>query len=555
MSLFNFIAKEAGKHWGASIGFAALSGISNASVLAILAFGIKNAGQLRPGLLVALLVACVLYWGSYRRCVEEATRLVETALYRVRLRLCQQILRANLHQLEQLGSAELYEQIVQQTATLSNGSWNIIIGIQAATFVLFTVVYIAFLSATGLWLVLLFCCLAIFVYRSRSQRLAGMMKDAAASQATVRSRFSDILCGLKEIRFRASRASDLLADHRSAAVGLKYRTIILQVYNHEMFAIALVGILALMSIVIFILPQNLNLSTRSLTELTAAIIFLYNPLNILAVVAPEYGQASAAASSLQRLEQRLSEDSPPQSPSLASPWAGQVATLQLDDLVFHHRDPAEPAAFSLGPISLTLRAGEITFLVGGNGSGKTTLLKLVAALYPPASGAVLADGIAVTAENRTAYQQLFSAVFTDFHLFGALYGLPDATDAQVNARLEEFQLSAVTRYENGKFTNLNLSSGQRKRLAMVVALVEDRPIYLFDEWAAEQDPQFRRYYYEQLLPELRRRGKTVVAISHDDRYFHAADRLIHMESGRLRERVPAGTEASPGSPQPAEGMI
>ena len=86
-------------------------------------------------------------------------------------------------------------------------------------------------------------------------------------------------------------------------------------------------------------------------------------------------------------------------------------------------------------------------------------------------------------------------------------------------------------YADGRFSTLDLSTGQRKRLAMVAALLDDKPIYIFDEWAADQDPGFRRYFYEGLLGELKARGKTVLAVTHDDRYFGVADRVVKRGEG------------------------
>ena len=89
--------------------------------------------------------------------------------------------------------------------------------------------------------------------------------------------------------------------------------------------------------------------------------------------------------------------------------------------------------------------------------------------------------------------------------------------------------------ENGAFTTIDLSAGQRKRAAMLACVLERRPILVLDEWAADQDPHFRRKFYEVILPWLRRQGFTIVAVTHDDRYFHHADRRIHLREGRIVE--------------------
>jgi putative ATP-binding cassette transporter len=158
-------------------------------------------------------------------------------------------------------------------------------------------------------------------------------------------------------------------------------------------------------------------------------------------------------------------------------------------------------------------------------------------LYAPQRGSVSWNGIAITPENVTDYRTKIAAVFADFHLFDRLYGRRDLDPAQVEAALERVQLTGKTRYLNGSFSTLDLSTGQRKRLALAIAMLLDKEVYIFDEIAAEQDPAFRRRIYEEFLPELKRRGKAVLVATHDEKYFHTADVVVHMDEGRLSVKV------------------
>ncbi|HEY9737473.1 MAG TPA: ATP-binding cassette domain-containing protein, partial [Trichocoleus sp.] len=168
------------------------------------------------------------------------------------------------------------------------------------------------------------------------------------------------------------------------------------------------------------------------------------------------------------------------------------------------------------------------------GSGKSTLAKLLVGLYSPEAGKVCLNGSPITDQTREAYRQLFSAVFADFFLFEKLLGIDLADlDGEAQTYLERLQLAHKVRVSQGTLSTLNLSQGQRKRLALLTAYLEDRPIYLFDEWASDQDPYFREIFYHQLLPELKQRGKTVLVISHDDRYFMVADRILKLEYGQV----------------------
>ncbi|WP_221939056.1 ATP-binding cassette domain-containing protein [Mycobacterium sp. KBS0706] len=227
--------------------------------------------------------------------------------------------------------------------------------------------------------------------------------------------------------------------------------------------------------------------------------------------------------------------------------AGAEVTLALEGVTHGYYDEREDEVFTLGPIDLTLRPGEITFLVGGNGSGKTTLAKLVTGLYVPEAGTIRVDGQALAVPGGEAHRQLFSAVFSDFHLFETLLEAAEGSlDDRANTWLRQLHLDHKVAVAGGAFSTRDLSQGQRKRLALVAACLEDRPVMVFDEWAADQDPQFKDVFYREILAELKARRKTVLVITHDDRWFPLADQLVKLDRGQVVERVgPAAAGPAP----------
>jgi len=218
--------------------------------------------------------------------------------------------------------------------------------------------------------------------------------------------------------------------------------------------------------------------------------------------------------------------------------------LEMVNVMHSYHRETEDNHFTLGPINLRFRPGELVFLVGGNGSGKSTLAKIITGLYVPESGEIRLDGKTVTDKNRDDFRQLFSAVFVDFYLFENLLGINARNvDEQAKTYLEQLHLSHKVKVKDGVLSTTAVSQGQRKRLALLTAYLEDRAFYLFDEWAADQDPLFKDVFYTQLLPELKARGKTVLVISHDDKYFYVADRIIKLDYGKLdRSEVANGEE-------------
>jgi putative ATP-binding cassette transporter len=266
---------------------------------------------------------------------------------------------------------------------------------------------------------------------------------------------------------------------------------------------------------------------------TAAILFIIGPLQMVVQAAPVFQRATAALGNLYDLEARLDDALRDRAAAAPKDFRG-FASIHLDHAGFTYRGTGdERNGFAVGPLSLDIQRGETIFIVGGNGSGKTTTLKMLTGLYLPQRGTITVDRELIDSGNVQGYRELFSTVFSDFHLFDRLYGLEGVDEARVAGILDEMGLAAKTRYENGRFTVLNLSTGQRKRLALAVCLLEDREVLVFDEWAADQDPHFRQHFYEDVLRELKARGKTIIAATHDDRYWHVADRVLRLEYGAL----------------------
>jgi putative ATP-binding cassette transporter len=209
-------------------------------------------------------------------------------------------------------------------------------------------------------------------------------------------------------------------------------------------------------------------------------------------------------------------------------------SLELVNVTYPYHKADTDDYFVLGPINLQINRGESVFLVGGNGSGKSTLAKILTGLYSPKSGEVVLDGARICDTNRDWYRQHFSAIFSDFHLFSKLLGVDHPhLDRKAEYYLDKLKLVGKVSVDQGRLSTLKLSQGQRKRLALLTSYLEDRLIYLFDEWAADQDPVFKDLFYTEILPDLKQSDKTVIVISHDDRYFHLADKLVKLEDGKV----------------------
>ncbi|MEM9388545.1 MAG: cyclic peptide export ABC transporter [Pseudomonadota bacterium] len=281
----------------------------------------------------------------------------------------------------------------------------------------------------------------------------------------------------------------------------------------------------------FIVINHTTLTRAELVGVIMVLLYVSGPVGMLLSFVP---QLMSAGISYRKLKQLLSAlPSEGVSDKVIEPMSWQ--TLEFTDVTYVHKDASGEAAFKLGPVSFTLERGSVTFIVGGNGSGKSTLSKLISLHYRPDGGKIHFDSVRVDEQTITTFRQKISVIYSDYYLFAKLLMVRSSkATAKVNHYLKMLELDHKVSFDGSAFSTLKLSDGQRRRLALLVSFIEDSDLYLFDEWAADQDPRFKVVFYTEILPELKARGKAVVVISHDDRYFDVADRLIHMEDGRIR---------------------
>jgi putative ATP-binding cassette transporter len=295
----------------------------------------------------------------------------------------------------------------------------------------------------------------------------------------------------------------------------------------------------LLGAVVFVAPQfSDTLGGAALTKTTTALMFIVGACFGLVQSIPILLNANAAADRIVQLETAMRATVSP-ARLREIPVAKRFDKIEMRKIMFRYVDRHSETSFQIGPIDFTLRPGELVFITGGNGSGKSTFLRVLSGLYPPDSGQIILDGKYIDSDTRDEYRALMSAIFFDYHLFRRLYGVPDPEPGEVNRLLTQFRLNEKTGLSDGEFRTLDLSGGQRRRLALIVSLLEKRPILLLDEWTAEQDPEFRRKFYDELLPDLMKAGATIVVITHDDRYLdelNLAARRIRMDEGRIVEQ-------------------
>jgi len=473
-----------------------------------------------------VLLQLTSYWVAESKTMYLANQVLE----RLVLGLADNLRREELHDFEQRNHSEIH-MIVREAGDISEGAIHSIRLFQSMITVFVLWIYIYSLSNAAGLIFLFIYGLMILIFEVFKQLNIDQFIKIAQTENRLFDIFQNFLYGFKEIKTDYLKNNDLFTNFLVPIIhrirNLRYH---LSFFSSD-FGICINGaIFFLIGTIVFILPSPG--SSRQIMMLIVCIFFIVKPSVIALTSFPRIGQGQAA---LFRLRKFFSDTTKYQEfgESIYDPendLAENFDIMSLRDVNFSYMEPDGSPGFSIGPLNMNLSAGEILFIAGGNGSGKSTLVKVLTGLYLPTKGTITVNNEVV---SQSDYRYLFTAIFSDFHLFDALYGVENPSEDRIKNLLTQMQLDGKTSFSDGRFTNLNLSAGQRRRLAMVSVLLENRQIFVFDEWAADQDPIFRRYFYEELLPSLKKQGKTVVVVTHDDRFYHNADRIIILKDGKI----------------------
>ena len=512
-----------------------LGGISTAAILGAINSGLQNGSTLWAATL--FIVALFLFIKTQSYVTITTTAEIEAIIHKVRIRLMDQIRHSELLSIEDIGRARIVAAITSDTAVLTQASNMLAFTVQGAVLIVFVAIYVAFLSVAAILTTIVVVSIAAVIFHQKNRRLVSEKQRAAAWERRLFDRLIDFLDGFKEVRLNSARSADLFADavdvSRTAA-NIKINT---QAETFRMIVTSQITMYVLLGAVVFVAPQfSETLGGAALTKTTTALMFIVGACFGLVQSIPILLNANASADRLVQLENTLRATA---AQPREIPTVKHFDKIEMRNISFRYVDKFSEAAFKIGPIDFTLQPGELVFITGGNGSGKSTFLRVLSGLYPADSGEIILDGRHIDNSTRDEYRALMSAIFFDYHLFRRLYGVPDPDPGEVNRLLGLFRLSEKTGLVEGEFRTLELSGGQRRRLALIVSLLEKRPILLLDEWTAEQDPEFRRKFYDELLPDLMKAGATVVVITHDDRYLDELDlpaRRIRMDEGKIIEQ-------------------
>jgi putative pyoverdin transport system ATP-binding/permease protein len=536
MKIIRLLFQKSGKLFVVGAIASLFTGVSSAGLIAVINYILQNLDRISIGIVASFIGLCLLLMISSAISWLLLSQLSQDVIYNLRLDLSARILACPLSQLETLGAPKLLAALTEDVNTIAGSSIAISgMGVNVSL-VVGCFAYLFWLSVPVFFLFVGLITLGIFSYQSIANRGRAGFKIARVEQDVLFGHFQTVTQGIKELKLHRQRRNAFYQEDLKASAG--------KVRHHWMqgmrsFAIAGgygLGLFFIpLGILLLVLPRFISIPQEVLTSYTLTFLYVVTPMRAILNTLPQLSQANIALEKIESLGLSLAAQITEPNFPIGSNFDDNWTSLELVDINHAYRGEKEEHQFSLDNINLKFKPGELVFIIGGNGSGKSTLIKLITGLYNPDRGQILLNSISVQDDNREWYRQQFSVVFYDFYLFERLLGIEANQETEIQNYLNLLEIEHKVTVKDGNLSTTNLSQGQRKRLALLTAYLEDRPIYVFDEWASDQDPVFKEIFYKKLLPQLKSRGKTVIAVSHDDRYFTECDRLIKLDYGRIIE--------------------
>jgi putative ATP-binding cassette transporter len=505
-----------------------ISGIASSCIIMIINRSIDNLvpGQINYLDMLLFLFAFSIFYFFKLFALRKSREYIEASIEKIRLLVGNKIRHADYQYVENYDKSDIYLKITTDARKISKSAELGIHFVHSTIVVFISIIYIGILYPVCLFIILWLIIIAFSIRYFQTKALYAQIHTITDKETELYTLFNHVIYGFKEIKINQEKNNDIYYNYLIPQIKeVTYQKIFVdEIISH--YQILIDSMIYFLIGIIVMLP---GMPTPDLIKMISIVMFIVPPLYAIDVTLPYINRGIVAMKRLENLNNTLPDDSQKENTYPAEKF-DKIKTITIKKLCFDYTDNHGNVLFSIGPLNLNIFKGEIIFLTGGNGSGKTTFLKILTGLYPKNKGSILINDHLSNIQNA---QYLFCAIFSDYHLFDGLYGIDKVDEQKLNDLLCLMKLDHITFWKDNHFTNIELSTGQKKRLALVIALMEDKSIYVFDEWAADQSPDFRKLFYEKILQDLKSRGKTVIVATHDEQYAHCADRIIKMEYGQI----------------------
>ncbi len=507
-----------------------MSGLGNAIVIFAVSEALKGLNEINTNLFLYFILGLLLYIIGQKVIKTQMIRITNNIVYEKRVELIRKSLSIPFDAFEKIENGKIYASLSNDTETVSRAP-NILVGMLTDTITLLCCfIYLGIVNIYGLLLSIVIIAVLASLYYAMGRSANRLMEQTRDNQNVFFGFINDLLYGFKELSLNFSKRSEFNRDMEESCDEYRVKRTSAAIKFINVSVIGDLLFMIVIGVVVFAFPIYFR-EIRPSVLITYVFVFLYmtGPINGVIQVVPYLFEIRISWNRINSLIDEVDRISTTSDPKNSRHDDIDRVSVRLEDIEYEYQ--SDDKTFKVGPINYEFRSGEIVFITGGNGSGKTTLAKLLTGLYTPDKGRILINGLEI---RRNELGEYFSNVFSDFYLFKKLYGIDyKNTHDKIDEYLDVLQIKDKLTVSDGIFSTTKLSTGQRKRLALLVSYLEDRKIFIFDEWAADQDPEFRRFFYQDLLLELKQRGKCVIVITHDDRYFHIADAVLKLHAGQI----------------------
>lgn len=475
---------------------------------------------------------CILIMTMKLASVVIVNNIAKTATAELKITIARKIQKMLVAHVEKEGLSRLLNVIGADAQAVANAATAIPMLLVSVLTIFGMLFYLATLNIYVFFIILVAIVVGAILFQIPSNMSMRLFEKARDLQDNSQEGVRGLIFGVYELKLDQNKTDkfmeqELVSPLRKALKIEKLGDALLHTAGNfsDLLAFLIIGL------VIFFLPASINLAPTQSYGVIMALLYVAGPVGQILSTIQNLQRGKVALGRIHTLQDLDEEIVTPDAPAIGD-WTN--FNIRNVTYIYPKQDENQDTTFSLHETSLSFQKGKIYFIVGGNGSGKSTLSKIISLHYIPATGSVSFDETTINSKNIVPARTKISVIYSNYYLFRTLYREHTDSDVKrINDYLEKFGLKGKTEFINGEFTTIKLSDGQRRRLALLVALLEDKDIYIFDEWAADQDPEYKKLFYTDILPSIRALNKLVIVITHDDRYFNCADEVIFMNEGRL----------------------
>ena len=494
-----------------------------------------------PILAIKFIAVLLLFFISAIAANISLTNFGHKFIYELRYQSVKQILDTPNSVVNEIGKAKIIASLNNDIKTITFAFMSATGFIQSLVFIICASIYLCVIAPKIFIFLSIWIGATLFINTLFMKKIHLYFKYSRVQDDALQKHYDDIVEGHRELSLNRARASVCFDELNFTGDKKRQNMVKADIYHALSDNFTNIMLLGSVGLCVFLCVAFDWASLQTALSISLTILFLRGSFMSMVGSIPAALSAKVSLEKIMSLNLNKFKEGFKFDDSLSDNWQN----IKLKDINFNYTH----GKFSLKDVNLEIKRGEITFIIGKNGSGKSTLINLLCGLMCPSSGEIYLDSTKIDERNLQSYQAKISAIFADFYLFSqTLSHNGFASQNEIDELLALLEIDKKVSVIDNKLSTTQLSTGQRKRLSLLIAILEHRSILILDEWAADQDPLFKRKFYKEILPFLQSKGISIIAVSHDDSYFDVATRIILVKDGFVRdldesERISAAKDA------------